>query len=59
MRTILKIVTFGKICRGVADGGEVGGGGVLTPALLKTRDFDPPPPDSRIKWPKSGVFSDF
>ena len=30
-----------------------GGRGVLTPALLKTGDVDPP--DSRMKWSKSGV----
>ena len=41
--------------RGVADGG--GGSGVLTPALLKIGSFDPP--DSRMKWPKSGVFPIF
>ena len=34
-----------------------GGGEVLTPALLKTGSVDPP--DSRIKWPKSGVFPIF
>ena len=36
-----------------------GGGvaGVLTPALLKTGWVNPP--DSRMKWPKSAVFSDF
>ena len=33
-----------------------GGRGVLTPALVKIGSFDPPPPDSRMKWPKSGVF---
>ena len=42
--------------RGVADGGG-GVRGLLTPALLKIGSFDPP--DSGMKWPKSGVFSDF
>ena len=38
-------------------GGRGGGGGVLTPALLKTGSVDPP--DSRMKWPKSGAFPIF
>ena len=43
---------------GIGGGGSGrGGGGVLAPALLKTERVDPP--DSRMKWPKSGVFSEF
>ena len=56
-------VPLSKICydvlsavpRGVADG--EGGRGVLTPALLKK--WNSTPPDSRMKWPKSGVFPIF
>ena len=32
------------------------GGEVLTPALLKTGEPGGRPPDSRMKWPKSGIF---
>ena len=40
--------------RGVADGGV---GGSWPPHFWKPGGFDPP--DSRMKWPKSSVFSDF
>ena len=42
----------GVVSRGVADGG----GGGPDPRTFENREGRPPPPDSRMKWPKSGVF---